>query len=80
MKNKDIVVNLPDGGRLVARACQLDDYPGISIDYENDKKDVGEALSTPTVLMEHCPGKGLRALVWADKNSEDFSHEIRFDT
>lgn len=66
------------GGELIATKSCDPDYPGIDIEFIQDN-DNGSDLSRPRVLFE-LPNDGkLRVLVWADKNSEDYTHEIEFD-
>jgi hypothetical protein len=72
--NNTLIVKVK-GGHLVATISQDPNYPGIDVEYvaENDK---GENLSRPRVLVEwpHC--NTLRALIWNDLNSEDYTEEI----
>lgn len=64
------------GGWLVATISQDPDYPGIDIEYVADC-DKGQNLSRPRVLIE-CPMENneLRALIWNNPNSEDYTEEI----
>ena len=71
-----IEIKLPNGGKLVAQASTDPDYPGIYIDYIKDGQNTA---SYPSVLMEYNPDKKLRALIWANPDSEDYSEEIEFN-
>lgn len=73
-----IEVKLPDGATLVAQPSNDPEYPGIYVDYVKDGDTT--LASRPSVLMEYNVEESkLRALVWADKHSEDYSDEIEFD-
>lgn len=74
MKNLKVRVN---GGYLCATEVGDTNYPGICVEFVSDNKE--ESLSTPTVLIEKPVGKDLRALVWGDKDDEDYTTEIIFD-
>lgn len=64
------------GGYLVATPSCDPDYPGIDIEFQPDKE--GPLYTLPRVLMEKPAGKNLRALIWADPASEDYTSEINF--
>lgn len=66
------------GGELVATASYDPGYPGIDIEFVADNNNESD-LSRPRVLFESPKTGKLRVLVWADKNSEDYTHEIEFD-
>lgn len=67
-----------EGGYLYATISGDINYPGICVEFvAND--DIGENLSRPTVLMEKPVGEDLRALVWDDKDDEDYTTEIIFN-
>jgi len=73
-----IVVRI-QGGHLVATEATDPDYPGIDVEFVPDS-DNGEYASRPRVLFEKPVEDGeLRALVWDDKNSEDYTNEIIFE-
>lgn len=73
-----IIVKI-QGGHLVATESQDTDYPGIDVEFVPDS-DNGEHASRPRVLFEKPVEDGeLRALVWDDKNSEDYTNEITFE-
>ena len=73
-----IIVKI-QGGHLVATKSQDTDYPGIDVEFVPDS-DNGEYASRPRVLFEKPVEDGeLRALVWDDKNSEDYTNEIIFE-
>ena len=53
------------------------EYQGIDVEFvANEEND--QNLSRPRILFEFANGK-LRALIWNDKNNEDYSFEIEFD-
>ena len=72
--NDKLVVKL-NGGHLVATISTDPDYPGIDIEYVSDK-DNGENLSRPRVLVEWPHDDVLRALIWSNPSSEDYTEEI----
>ena len=67
-----------EGGYLYATVSGDIDYPGICVEFVADG-DIGESLSRPTVLIEKPVGEDLRALVWDDKDDEDYTTEIIFN-
>lgn len=75
MNDNKIAIRLQNGW-LVATASQDLDYPGIDIEYVADL-DNGQNLSRPRVLVE-CPKETneLRALIWDNPNSEDYTEDI----
>lgn len=77
-KNDDSLKVKVEGGHLYATISGDIDYPGICVEFVADD-DQGEDLSRPTVLMEKPVDDKLRALVWDDKNDEDYTTEIIFD-
>lgn len=69
-----------EGGYLLAKANRDPNYPGIDVEFVPDKQPAGDdVLSLPRVLMEKPCGESLRALVWADSGSEDYTKEIKFN-
>jgi hypothetical protein len=77
-KPEDMLKVKVDGGYLCASISGDIDYPGICVEFVADD-DVGDNLSSPTVLVEKPVGENLRALVWDDKDDEDYTTEIIFD-
>lgn len=68
-----------NGGHIVATASPDPDYPGIDVEYVADN-DIGEYLSRPRVLMEKTfDSENVRALVWAEKDKEDYTDTFEFD-
>ena len=67
-----------DGGYLYATISGDIDYPGICVEFVTDD-DIGESASRPTVLIEKPVGEELRALIWDDKDDEDYTTEIIFN-
>lgn len=66
-----------EGGYLCATIGGDDNYPGIWVEFIADN-DHGLNMSRPTVLMEKPVGEELRALIWDDKDNEDYTREIIF--
>lgn len=74
-------VNVP-GGVLRATKSSDPEYPGIDIEFIATAEDrsYGKFLSRPRVLMEYeIEDNELRAAVWADEKSEDYSDDIEFN-
>ena len=65
------------GGYLVATASPDREYPGIDVEYLPDVEE-GEAVSAPRVLFEYPEDGELRALIWTDKDKEDYTHKLGF--
>lgn len=65
------------GGRLEATVMHDSDYPGIDVEYiPNCDKPCG--MFNPRVLVEFPKDDQLRALIWDDPKSEDYTKEIIF--
>lgn len=65
------------GGYLVATPSYDPDYPGIDVEFQPD---ADEGLYTlPRVLMEFTETEKLRALIWDNPQSEDYTKEIQFE-
>lgn len=72
----DEVINVPvKGGYLFASQVEDIDYPGIHIEYISHE-DNGKDLSRPRVIIEYPKDGKLRALIWNDPNSEDYTEEV----
>lgn len=74
-------VNVP-GGVLRATKSSDSEYPGIDIEFIATAEDrsCGKFLSRPRVLMEYeIEDDELRAVIWADEKSEDYSEDIEFN-
>lgn len=70
---------LVPGGKLNTTIVGDDVYPGMDIEYIPDDETEDDPLTRPRVLIEKpVETNKLRALIWADKDSEDYSHEIEF--
>ena len=65
------------GGYLVATASLDRAYPGIDVEYLPDV-DEGEHVSAPRVLFEYPEDGELYALIWTDKDKEDYTHKLSF--
>lgn len=74
---KDLKVRV-NGGYLVAIESGDMDYPGICVEFVADNE-CDDALSRPAVLIEKPIDGELRALIWADKDVEDYTTEVRFN-
>lgn len=72
-----ISVKVP-GGSIIASTTGDTDYPGIDVEFVV-VNDTGEDLSRPRVLFEKPKDGELRALVWNDKDNEDYTKEITFN-
>lgn len=68
-----------EGGYLVATPSYDDDYPGIDVEFRPDKEVSDGTLSFPRILMEKPVGEGLRAFVWNDSSTEDYTKKINFE-
>lgn len=68
-------------GWLVASKSPDPDYPGIDVEYVDDNTD-DSCLSRPRVLFEQPMVDNetatMRALIWNDNTSEDYSEEVTF--
>ena len=77
-KQEDCLKVKVEGGYLYATISGDIDYPGICVEFVADG-DLGERLSRPTVLVERPYGENLRALIWEDRDDEDYTTEIVFE-
>lgn len=68
-----------EGGYLVATPSYDDNYPGIDVEFQPDKKIGEDVLSLPRVLMEKPVGERIRVLAWTDSATEDYTKEITFN-
>ena len=66
-----------EGGCLIATATPDPDYPGIDVEFIPDNES-GFGVSTPRILFEKPKGEQLRALIWADKDQEDYTNKVEF--
>ena len=77
-KQEDCLRVKVEGGYLYA-TISADPYcPGICVEFVADDES-DEDLSRPTVLIEKPLDDELRALVWDDKDNEDYTREIAFN-
>ena len=67
-----------EGGYLYATISGDIEYPGICVEFVADNEN-DNILSRPTVLIEKSTDDDLRALVWEDKDDEDYTTEIKFN-
>ena len=74
-------------GHLDIRVSVDPDYPGLDIEYISDKENTiadDELVTRPRVLIEQNTefgenvNGGLRALVWGNPHSEDYSESVEF--
>lgn len=77
-KQEDCLRVKVDGGYLYATISGDIDYPGICVEFVGDNES-DDDLSRPTVLFEKPIGEELRALVWDNKDDEDYTTEIIFN-
>lgn len=63
------------GGYLIATPSLDPNYPGIDVEYISDD-DTGQHISRPRVLVEYPKDDTLRAIIWNDPQSEDYTEEI----
>lgn len=69
-----------EGGYIVATASCDPDFPGIDVEFEPDERDAAsEKLSNPRILLEKPAGEEIRAILWTDSQTEDYTHEIYFE-
>lgn len=69
-----------EGGYIVATASCDPEYPGIDVEFEpNERGKDGEKLSNPRILLEKPAGEKIRAILWTDSQTEDYTHEIHFE-
>ena len=54
------------------------EYPGVDIGFIPNVDDE-KNTTYPRILIEKPVGGKLRAFVWVDKNSEDYSEKIEFE-
>lgn len=72
-----LIVNVK-GGSIVATISEDPQYPGIDVEFIPDHDD-GSIVSNPRILMEKPQNEELRAVIWGNQNSEDFSNKIIFN-
>lgn len=70
----DVVVK--DKGKFEILVNNNSDYPGVDVEFQFAKNREG---TQPRIVFEYPAGGKLRLLIWADKNSEDYSECITFD-
>ncbi len=71
-------LTVPGKGYFEAITSPEDDYPGIDVEFISDE-DEGKTASRPRVVFEYPAEGSLRMLIWANKDSEDYSDCIEFD-
>lgn len=77
-KQEDCLRVKVEGGYLYATISGDIDYPGICVEFVADDES-DDDLSRPTVLIEKPVDDELRALVWDNKDDEDYTTEITFN-
>jgi hypothetical protein len=72
---REMNIELPCGRLNVAESMDPD-YPGVDVELESSADD--ECASRPRVLIEYTEEDEnvLRVLVWANKDDEDYTHQI----
>lgn len=69
-----------EGGYIIATASCDPEYTGIDVEFEPDNSDKeSERLSNPRVLLEKPIGEDIRAILWTDSQTEDYTQEVRFE-
>jgi hypothetical protein len=79
MKTEELRVNV-NGGYIRATISEDPDYPGIDIEFVPN--DYDGKTTNPRVLIEQPIDRDdilCRALVWEDKDDEDFTKEIEWE-
>lgn len=54
-------------------------YPGVDVEFISSNDNNENKASRPRVVFEYPKDGGLRMLIWADRDSEDYSEKIEFD-
>ncbi len=54
-------------------------YPGVDVEFISSNDDSKNKASRPRVVFEYPKDGGLRMLIWADRDSEDYTDIIEFD-
>lgn len=67
-----------EGGYLVAAVSPDPDFPGVDVEFVPDDEPV--AQTRPRALFEKPNTGSPRVLIWADKNNEDYTHEVVFNS
>lgn len=71
-----------EGGLLRVVVVDDPEYPGVDIGFipdNEDENDDEKIITYPRILLEKPKGEKLRALIWDDKDSEDYSKKIEFE-
>ena len=79
-EQENIVLAVPGKGYFEANLSQDPEYPGVDVEF-NPENTAEDALSNPRIVFE-IPREDdgpLRALIWSDTLSEDYTHEVTFD-
>lgn len=64
-------------GYLVASAAPDPEFPGIDIEFIPDN--ASDEDTNPRILFERPIMGPVRALIWADKDDQDYTKEVVFD-
>ncbi len=70
-------LRIPGKGYFWAITSPEKGYPGIDVEFVAED-DEGKTASRPRVVFEYPEEGNLRMLIWADKNSEDYTDCIDF--
>lgn len=75
-----LTVKIPNG-KLMLNTVLDPLYPGLDIEYIADNEDENtDVLTRPRVLIEKPRDtKTLAAMIWGDRNSEDYTYKTTFD-
>lgn len=74
--SKQYIFPIKDGYLDIAVKADSD-YPGLDIEYVSSKEDDNQPVTRPRVLIENNQG-ALRAAVWGNPYSEDYSSSTTF--
>ena len=66
-------------GYFVANQSEDISYPGIDIEFISENESWKD-LSRPRVLFEITPYGELRVLIWNNRDNEDYTEEVIFET
>jgi hypothetical protein len=74
-----LTVNANDKGYFEVMAGCDPNYPGVDVEFISNSKDAENKASRPRVVFEYPKDGGLRMLIWANRDSEDYTDIIEFD-
>lgn len=68
-----------EGGYLIATKSEDVQYPGIDIEFIPDNDTDDNPATRPRVLFEKPQGEPLTAMIWGNRESEDYTDKIIFN-